>query len=102
MALRKVPGVRNYWAEDKGFKEIALGKPMGQNSLRVAKQIAANAEQRGFSGYEARPEIVRAGWEHERRRGAIVSEKEADWRDARNRVLLRTLQAMTIRKERRR
>lgn len=99
MALRRVPGSRNYFAEDKGFKEIALGSPMKAHMLEVGQKIASNANQRGRSKYDAKSTTVRVGWENEPRAGAVVSETERDWLDSRNAVLIRVLQAMTVRRE---
>lgn len=100
MALHRVPGSRNYWADDDGFKEIALSDDMRSAVLDIANDLAGNAEAVGDSTYEAKSTIVRSGWQNERRQGASVDETKVAWEDARDAILIRTADAMKIRNRR--
>lgn len=100
--FRKVPGARNYYANDNGFKEIANSPGMSKAMQDVAKNLEGNAEAVGDSTYESGPTPVRAGWNNETRAGAFVREVVPHWRDSRDAILLRVTQAMTIRSGRNR
>ena len=100
MTLRRVPGSRNYFADDSGFQEIALSDEMSDFVVGVAETMAGNSDAVGDSEYEAKRTIVRSGWNNERRQGASVEETKADWKDARDAILLRTADAMKIRNPR--
>lgn len=100
MSLKRVPGSRNYMADDTGFQEIALSKKMSDVVLDVAETMAGNAEGVGDSEYEAKRAIVRSGWNNERRQGAAIEETQAHWKDARDAILIRTADAMKIRNPR--
>lgn len=98
MALRRIPGSRNYKADDTGFKQILNSSKMSAASVDAAQRIAGNAEAVGRGTYTAAATPVRAGWANETRAGATVSASpDNDWRDTRDRVLLRVLDAMTTR-----
>jgi hypothetical protein len=97
MALRRVRGSRNYMADDDGFRTIGQSAAMGAEMLSVAQRIAGNAEAVGAGDYEARPATVTAGWQNERRRGAVVRESRQDWRDWRDAVLVRVTRSMEMR-----
>ena len=97
MALRRVPGSRNYRADDDGLRQIGQSAAMGTEMVSVAERIAGNAEAVGSGDYEAKPATVTVGWQNERRRGAVVRESDPDWRDSRDAILVRVLQAMEVR-----
>lgn len=96
MALRRVRGSRNYQAEDTGLREIGSSAAMGTAMVSTGERIAGNAQAVGSGEYEAKPSTVTAGWQNERRRGAVVRESRRDWRDSRDAILVRVTQAMAI------
>lgn len=100
MALRSVPGSRNYKADDSGFKELGLSKGMKDVMQGVGDRMAGNSEAVGDSTYKAEITPVRVGWNHEKRHGVSVQEVKRDWRDSRNAILVRVSAAMTIRGKR--
>lgn len=89
----------NYTPLASGLKELGNSDGMKRETLAVARTIATKANQRGKSRYEAKGQTVHLGWKNEPRAGAAVSEKEEgrDWRDSRDRVLLRVTASMAIR-----
>lgn len=97
MALRRVPGSRNYRADDDGLREIGQSAAMSAEMVSVAQRIAGNAEAVGHGKYEADAQTVTVGWQNERRRGAVVRESRQDWKDWRDAILVRTLAAMEMR-----
>lgn len=96
MALRRVPGSRNYQADDDGLRVIGTSTAMGAEMLSVAERIAGNAEAVGHGKYEAERATVTAGWQNERRSGAVVRESRQEWRDWRDAILVRVLASMAI------
>ncbi|UXM92559.1 hypothetical protein [Paenarthrobacter sp. JL.01a] len=96
MALRSVRGSRNYKADDAGLKELATYQTVGDATLAAAKRLAGNAEAVGRGTYEAAPATVTAGWANERRAGAVVREKSHDYKDARDSILRRVIEAMKV------
>jgi hypothetical protein len=98
MALHRVPGSRRYQAEDRGFREIGSSSAVGAEMVAVAERIAGNAEAVGDGEYEAKPSTVTAGWANERRSGAVVRESDPHWRDSRDAILVRVMQAMEVRR----
>lgn len=97
MALRRVPGSRNYRADDDGLREIGQSAAMGAEMVSVAERIAGNAQAVGHGDYEAKPATVTAGWQNERRRGAVVRESRQDWKDWRDAILVRVVRSMEMR-----
>jgi hypothetical protein len=97
MALRKVPGSRNYRADDGGFKEIMQSPGMSKGMVEIAGKLEGNASAVGDSTYESGPTTVRVGWSNELRQGAFVREVTPHWRDSRDAILLRVTAAMQIR-----
>lgn len=91
---------KGYTPLDSGLQALGKSEGMSRGMLDVAKTIARKADQRGEGTYEAAPQTVRAGWKNEPRAGAVVREKEHDWRDSRDRVLLRVTASMKIRGQR--
>ena len=97
MGLQRVPGVRGYFADSGGLRELAQSAQMQAATLAVAQRMAGNAEAVGSGSYEAAPQTVLAGWANERRAGAVVRETDPHWRDARDAVLIRVAEAMRVR-----
>lgn len=96
MGLRRLS--RNYWMDDSGFKQILNSSKMGAASLEEAQRIAGNTGAVGRGSYSAEPASVRAGFNNDQRAGAVVSASpDNDWRDTRDRVMLRTVEAMAVR-----
>lgn len=94
MALRRVPGVRGYLAEDSGFAKIAQSSSMQSAMMDAAREVAGAAASVGKSEYGAKPATVTAGWQNERRAGAVAYESRWHWDDWRNAILKRTAAAM--------
>lgn len=86
-----------YEADHKGIRELANSPGMAAEVLAVAQRMAGNANAVGDSTYEAAPATVTVGWENERRAGATVREVHHEYKDARDRVLLRVRDAMEVR-----
>ena len=97
MALRSVRGSRNYRADDDGLREIGSSSAMSSAVVAVGQQLAGNAQAVGSGDYEARPSTVTAGWQNERRSGAVVRESRQDWRDWRDAILVRVTRSMEMR-----
>lgn len=97
MALRRVPGSRNYQADDDGLRQIGSSSAMSSEMVSVAQRIAGNAEAVGSGDYEARAATVTAGWQNERRSGAVVRESRQEWRDWRDAILVRVTRSMGMR-----
>ena len=97
MALRRVPGSRTYQADDDGLRAIGSSPAMSAEMVSVAQRIAGNAEAVGHGDYEAEAQTVTAGWQNERRSGAVVRERRQDWKDWRDATLVRVLAAMEMR-----
>ncbi len=95
MALHKVPGSKNYFADPAGFKEILRGPKAGAACLSVAQLVAGNAGAVGQSTYSASGATVAAGWGNEARAGAVVREVSASALDARDSILLRVVHSMS-------
>lgn len=85
---------------NKGLEEIARSPAMKAATLKVAQKIARTATNRGKSTYEAKSRTVRAGWRNEPRAGAVVREVKKDWRDSRDKTLIRVTEAMKVRQRR--
>lgn len=96
MALRRVRGARNYLADDAGLRELGTSAAVGAVTLAAAQRIAGNAEAVGRGTYEAAPATVLAGWNNERRAGAVAREKSPDYRDSRDAILRRVVEAMRV------
>lgn len=97
MALHKIRGVKSYMADDRGLKDFGTSKAISDASLAAAQRLAGNAEAVGDGTYTAAPATVTAGWANERRAGAVVRETSPHWRDARDAVLRRVVEAMGVR-----
>jgi len=89
--------VSSYRPRNTGLRELGQSAAMGAATLAVAQRMAGNADAVGDSTYEAANTTVTAGWANERRAGAVVRESERDWRDSRDRILLRVAGAMSVR-----
>jgi hypothetical protein len=85
---------------NKGLSEIGRSPGMGALSLKVAQKIAGAASARGRSSYVAKNQSVRAGWQNEARAGAVAREVKKDWRDSRDKVLIRVTEQMKVRARR--
>lgn len=96
MALRSVRGSRSYKADDSGLKELGTVQAVGDATLAAAKRLAGNAEAVGRGTYEAKPATVTAGWDNELRAGAVVRETSHDYKDARDSILRRVIEAMKV------
>lgn len=96
MGFRVRRGNVTYRSEDRGFREIGSSPAMGAEMLSMAQRIAGNAEAVGSGDYETDSATVTAGWQNERRRGAVVRESRHEWRDWRDAILVRVLASMTI------
>jgi hypothetical protein len=94
MGLHRVRGSRNYMADDDGLRAIGSSPAMSTEMVSVAERIKGNAEAVGAGDYEAKPSTVTAGWQNERRSGAVVRESRRDWRDSRDAILVRVVEAM--------
>ena len=97
MALRKVPGSKSYLADDAGLKGFGTSTGVGEATLAAARRVAGNAEAVGSGAYEAAPATVTAGWANERRAGAVVREKAPHYKDSRDAILRRVVDAMRVR-----
>jgi len=84
---------------DIGLKQIAQSPQIAAETLAAAKRIAGNANAVGDSKYEAESQTVAAGWNNERRSGAVVRETDPHWKDWRDAVLLRVTNAMKERRQ---
>ncbi|SEI44747.1 hypothetical protein SAMN04487917_101342 [Arthrobacter sp. yr096] len=84
---------------DIGLKQIAQSSEVQAATLAVAQRMAGNANAVGDSKYEAASQTVTAGWDNERRSGAVVRETEPHWKDWRDGVLLRVANAMKERRQ---
>jgi hypothetical protein len=96
MALRKVPGSRSYMADDSGLRDLGTSSAVGAATLAAAQRLAGNAQAVGRGTYEAAPATVTAGWANERRAGAIVRETAPVYKDARDSILTRVVEAMKV------
>lgn len=97
MALRRVPGVSGkYMADSDGLKKLGNSAAMSSAMVQHAQDIAGTAASVGRSGYGAAPVTVTAGWDNEKRAGAVAFERKDDWHwnDWRNAILKRTSAAM--------
>lgn len=88
---------KNYEPLESGLREVGKSDGMKRETLAVARSLASKAGQRGKSTYEAASQTVYLGWKNDARAGAVVREKNRDWRDTRDRVLLRVTASMAIR-----
>lgn len=107
MRLRKVPGVKSYRAAPDGVQELMQSAEVGRAVEAAAVPIAAAANDAGRATYDTRPQMVRMGsepirfgYENELRAGASVYTSEPHWQDVRDRVLVRTAEAMARRSPR--
>lgn len=92
---------RDYKSVPSGMRETLSSPGMSDASVALAKKLAGNAQAVGHGKYIGAPASVIAGWQNERRAGAVVSESQPhgkDWQDA---ILLRSMAAMAIRRRRR-
>ena len=80
------------------MREIGSSAAMSAEMVSMAQRIGGNAEAVGHGDYEAAPSTVTVGWANERRAGAVVRESRKDWRDWREAILVRVLDAMSIRR----
>lgn len=96
MALHKVRGSRSYKADDAGLRNLATSSGVGSATLAAAQRLAGNAEAVGRGSYAASPATVTAGWANERRAGAAVRETAREYRDARDSILIRVIEAMKV------
>jgi hypothetical protein len=87
----------SYRPDRDGLRDLGQSPGMSAAMLEAAERLAGNANAVGESTYEAARTTVTAGWANERRSGAVVRESERDWRDSRDRVLLRVRDAMGVR-----
>ncbi|MBT8162797.1 MULTISPECIES: hypothetical protein [Arthrobacter] len=94
MGLQRVPGSRSYRADDAGLRDFGTSAKVGEATLAAAKRLAGNAEAVGSGTYEAAPATVTAGWGNETRAGAVVREKSPSYKDARDSILHRVIEAM--------
>lgn len=85
---------------NKGLTEIGRSPAMKAQTLKAAQKISRAASARGRSTYEAKSQSVRAGWRNEARAGAVAREVKKDWRDSRDKVLIRVTEAMKVRQRR--
>jgi len=97
MALKRIPGIKSYRADDAGLRELATSSAVGDATLAAAQRLAGNAQAVGRGDYEAASATVTAGWANERRAGAVVRESRKDWRDTRDAILLRVAESMAVR-----
>lgn len=98
MALRRVPGARNYQAEDRGFDQIALGTGMVKFMDQFGKDTAGNMQAVGKSEYDSEVVTAPGGWENKPRASARIYESKPHPADARNAIMVRVLEAMTKRR----
>lgn len=96
MALYKIHGSKAYKADDSGLRELGTSSKVAAETLSAAKRLAGNAESVGRGTYEAAPATVTAGRSNELRAGAVVREKSAHPKDARDAILLRVAEAMKV------
>lgn len=94
MALKKVPGVRGYMADDQGFKQVGRSRKMSAAMVEYARDVAAVAQSAGSSEYDAKPVTVTAGYSNEQRAGAVAYESKYHPDDWNNAILKRTAAAM--------
>ncbi|MDN4644925.1 hypothetical protein [Arthrobacter sp. PsM3] len=99
MALQRVRGSRSYKADDTGLRELGTTSAIGDATLAAAQLLAGNAQAVGRGEYEAAPTTVLAGWQNEKRAGAVVRESRPDWKDTRDAILLRVADSMRVRAE---
>lgn len=92
MGLQRVS--RSYRADDSGLRELGASASLGTEAVRAAQGMAAKAAATGRGEYSAAPATVTAGWNNERRAGAVVREERRDWRDTRDTVLRAVLEGM--------
>lgn len=97
MALRRVPGFKHYRADDDGLRQIGQSAAMGEATLAEAQRLVGNIEAVADGKYESEASKVTAGWKNERRAGAVVKESEPHWRDERDAIMVRVIQAMEVR-----
>jgi len=95
MAVYRVS--KAYLADDSGLKDLGTSSAVGEATLAAAQRLAGNAQAVGRGEYEAAPANVVAGWNNERRAGAVVRESRKDWRDTRDAILLRVADSMKVR-----
>ena len=100
MQLRKIPGVKSYRAAPAGVREALQSSGMSKVAEAEASRIAAAANAAGDATYGSRPQQVRAGHHDELRSGASVCVVTPNWRDTRDKVLVRTAEAMARRSPR--
>lgn len=93
MTLHRVPGFRNYQADDRGFQEIGLSVPMAQFMRDLGENLASQAQAVGESTYGSEVTTVRVGWQNKSRVAVNVFEVDRHWRDSRDAILLRVIDA---------
>lgn len=65
-----------YRPEVRGLAQIGTSREIGQLSMEGGRRIAATAKRDNPTGeYSVTPATVTAGWRHERRAGAMVTEE---------------------------
>ena len=89
--LRRIPGVKRYRAMSDGLREIGASQGMQAASLSAASDVARNAAAAGHDDYSTSPRTVTAGWQHERRAGAVVRSSGNEIRDVRDQILKQAL-----------
>ncbi|GAB3192154.1 hypothetical protein GCM10027061_21620 [Nesterenkonia suensis] len=75
-------------ADPRGFEQFMRSQALSDAMLKVAADMARQAEGAGRSSYEARPRVVTAGWRNTARSGAEVVETRRSWADVHNRRLV--------------
>lgn len=96
--VKRILGVKNYRSVDAGLREIGQSAGMGAETLRHAQRIAGNAEAVGRGSYAAQSESIRYGRPEGPRAGAVAYESQRHWDDVRNSILVRTADAMAVRR----
>lgn len=90
-------GLTKYKPRKDGLKALGQSSAMSKAMMQEARDIAGVAQSAGSSEYGARPTVVTAGWDNERRAGATAYESKMHWDDWNNSVLKRTAAAMVRR-----
>lgn len=90
----------NYKPVPSGLREILSSNLVSDASVALAREVAGNAQAVGKSKYVGASASVTAGWNNERRAGAVVSESVPHGKDWENAILLRTVSAMQKRRRR--
>lgn len=83
-----------YTPSPKGLRVLGMSNFVRDTAVQGAMRVAREADKIHPAGtYQVNPAVVAAGWDNERRMGAVVSDQSDDRGGARRRSLRRGIEA---------